>query len=175
MRWLLRAVALVIVAVAAGVATVALTSRSDLDRAERTLETNWDRIRPQLDERYLALATATDAVRDAGGSARRVVGEIDATVADWSDARRDGSSIADQIALANALEGLGRRLGATIDDSPRFDSDAIRAAFAAYRNTTVDARPLNKAVDEYTEARGSRLRRFIADFLGHEGVPRLTD
>ncbi len=174
MRWFLRVVALALVAVAAGIGALALTSRSGLDEARDAVDSAWRTARPQLVERYSALAAANDAVRDEGGGARSVVGELDTALARWDDTARTGGGVAEQIAIANGLEGLGRRLHATVESSPRFATDAIELTLAAFDATTIDAaEDLNHAVDAYTDERGGTLRRIVADALGHDPVPRL--
>lgn len=174
MRWVVRALALVIVAAVAGVGTIALTSRNDLERANDDLDTAWERIRPDLDTRYDALAAANESVRGAGGGARRIVGEVDSALARWDDAANTHASIATQIGLANELEGLGRRLSATIRDSPRFAVEPVEQAYLGFERATVDARDLNRAVDRHDLARGGSLRRFVTGALGHDDVPHLA-
>jgi hypothetical protein len=174
MRWLVRSVALVIVAAVAGLGTVALTSRNDLERANDDLDAAWERVRPDLDARYDALGRANEAVRGAGGSARRIVGEIDSTLARWTDAANTRAPVATQIGLANELEGLGRRLAATIRDSPRFETDSVATAYADFERAAVDARDLNRAVDHHDLARGGTLRRFVTGMLGNGDVPHFA-
>lgn len=174
MRWVVRAIALLVVASVAGLGTIALTSRNDLERADDDLDAAWERIRPDLDARYEELESANEAVRAAGGSARRIVGEIDSALARWADAANTNAEVATQIGLANELEGLGRRLSATIRDSPRFETETIATAYERFERAAVDARDLNRAVDHHELARGGTLRRFVTTMFGHSDVPHLA-
>jgi hypothetical protein len=174
MRWFLRVIALALVAVVAGVGALALTSRAGLDDARDEVEDAWAKAEPQLGARYDALSAANDAVRDEGGGARSIVGELDTALARWHDATRTNANVASQIALANDLEGLGRRLRATVDGSARFDTDAIALTLAAFDASVIEAAAtLNRAVDAYSDERGGTLRRLVASALGHEAIPRL--
>lgn len=178
MRRALRVVALMVVAAAAGIAAIALDSRSGLDETEREVATAWEAVVADFDARTAALDAANEAVRDQGGGARAVVGEIDSALAAWAD-QRDSGDLAAQIAAANRIEGLGRRLRATVADSSRFATAEVTAALDAYTATALEdtapeaTKALNDAIDRHADERGGTLRRLVADALGFGDIPRL--
>ncbi len=178
MRRALRVVALLVVAAAAGIAAIALDSRSGLDEAEHDVAAAWADVVAHLDTRADALDTANEAVRDQGGGARAVVGEIDSALVAWTDLR-DGDDLAAQITAANDLEALGRRLRATVADSPRFATAAVTAALDAYEETALEhtaaaaTQVLDDAIDRYADERGGTLRRLVTDALGYGDIARL--
>lgn len=172
-KWIIRFVALTVVAAAIGTGAVALSSRSRLDSAERAIESAWADLRPQLVERYAKLIAANEVVRTEGGGARSIVGEIDAAALDWESSLRTNAAINSQIGAANQLEGLGRRLERTISASPRFEVESILTAYAAFARSEIDASTLNDRVDRFDDYRGGRFRRIITAALGHEDLPRL--
>jgi hypothetical protein len=172
-KWLLRGIALAIVAGAIGLGAVAITSRSDLDDGEAAVEAAWADLVPDLDARYDALQVTNDAVRDEGGGARAIVGEIDAALTDWDNARRTNRSVDAQISAANTLEGLARRLEATIAASPRFGVEPVLAAYATFAQHAVDGEVLNERVDSYADDRRGILHNVVATALGHDKVRRL--
>jgi hypothetical protein len=172
MKSVVRVVALAIVALTVGGAALALTSRNALDDRLARIEADWREVRPTLEIRYEALATANDAVRSGGGSARAVVGELDAALAEWDRTIR-ASDLRAQLRAANQLEGLGRRLVATAADSPRLASDASTLALAAYSERTISTKPLNSDISAYADERGGAIRSAVADLLDHPELPQL--
>ncbi len=172
MRLLIRFVALVVVALTVGGVALALTSRNTLDEQLAKIETEWSELRPDLEDRYDALATANDAVRTNGGASRAVIGELDAALSDWDRATRT-SDVGAQLRVANELEGLGRRLVATLTDSPRLASNASTLALTAYAARTASAERLNAEISAYANDRGGTIRSAFADLLDHPQLPLL--
>ena len=172
MRFVVRVVALVVAAVAVGAAALGVTSRNALDDRRADIEAAWRALQPELAARYEALATANDAVRANGGGARAVVGELDAALADWDRTARS-SDLRAQLQAANELEGLGRRLTATLADSPRLASDASNLALAAFTQRTISAKSLNSDISAYADDRGGVIRSTVADLLDHPELPLL--
>jgi hypothetical protein len=170
-RWVRRALLVVALVVLVGGGILALTARPDLDRARNDVESRWQALRPALDARYELLAQANQEAKTAGGPERDVVRSIDAALAKW---RRDRNGpVATQVDDANVLEGLGRRLTATVNASPRLmASDAVVLRTAQFEDAEVpeQARSFNAAVRDYEDARGGSVRRPIAGLLGFDPV-----
>jgi len=174
-RTLRRAVlVLLLFAVIAGTAA-ALTTRPDLDRARDSATATWRAVRSPLTARYDALSTANNAVRDAGGTGRDVVDDTRAAVARWRDAA-SGSPVSEQVAAANALEGLARRLAATVEASELLRADAaVVAAISDLADATIPeaGRAFNEAARDYEAERGGPVRHLVAGLLGYDAIPAL--
>jgi len=175
LRTLRRAVlVLLLFAVVAG-AAIALTTRSDLVGARDNVTATWRAVRSPLTARYDTLSTANDAVRDAGGTPRDVVEEIDAALDRWR-AAASGSPVSEQVAAANSLEGLTRRLTATVEESERLRSDSvIAAAIADLADAEIPeaGRAFNDSARTYDAERGGPVRSIVADLLGYDEIPAL--
>lgn len=167
MRFAVRLVAFSLAAVALAFGAATFTSRERLDERRDAVEFAWARVVDDLAVRYDALATANDAVRANGGSARSVVGEIDGAIADWNEAL-DRNDLAAGLRSATRLEGLARRLEANIGGSPRLGSNESTLALAAFSERAVDVDVLNDAITEYAEAQAGAVRSVVAATLGHD-------
>lgn len=160
---------LTVAAVLTAAAVLALSSRSDLDGARRSVNTAWAGLRSALDARYRALAEAGDAVEHRLGTGSTVVEDLDRGLAAWLNARsgpRDG-----QVAAANRLEGLAARLAVGASATPRLRASAeVTAALSALSAADPgDARTTyNGAVARYEEIRGGFPRRLVAGALGFD-------
>ncbi len=167
---LLVVVALVVSAVAASATAVALSSRSDLSASRRRVDAAWAGLRPVLDGRYQSLAAAAGTARDRLGADRAVFGEIATAVGDWPGTARQPTER--QVAAATRLEGLARRLAATVAATPRLGSSA-EVSQALDRLRTADGTDAvraryNEAVGAYQRARGGFPRRLVAGALGYD-------
>ncbi len=175
LRTLRRAVlVLLLLAVVAGVAT-AVTARPGLDGARDDATATWRSVRGPLTARYALLTAAGDAVRAAGGTGSGVVDDLDSAADRWR-AAASGSPVAEQVAAANALEGLYRRLVATIASSERLgDDDAVAEAAAGLAAAHVPeaARAFNDAVRDYEAERAGLFRGIVAGLLGYDEIPVL--
>ncbi len=173
MRFIVRLVAFSVAAVALAFGAATFTSRERLDERRDSVEFAWARVVDDLTARYDALATANEAVRASGGSARSVVGEIDGAVADWNEAL-DRNDLGAGLQAATRLEGLARRLEANIEGSPRLGSEASTLALTAFAERAVDVEALNDAVTEYSEAQAGAVRSVVAATLGHDRLAVLA-
>jgi hypothetical protein len=167
--------AIVVLAIVAG-ATLALSSRPRLETDRNAVERSWLAIRTPLGTRYRLVSTLARAVGAAGGPANPLVEEVNTVYASWRDLPA-GAPVHAAIGTANTLEGLARRLTATVTGSPILKVDP--AVAAALRNVTASVVPagvtkLNAAVARYEKDRGGPLRRLVAGPLGFDAIPRLA-
>jgi hypothetical protein len=162
-------VALAVSAVAASATAVALSSRSDLSASRRRVDAAWAGLRPVLDGRYLSLASAAGAARDRLGADRALFAEIATALAGWPGTARQPTER--QVAAAARLEGLARRLTATVAATPRLRSSA-EVSTALERLRTADTAAVrvryNEAVAAYQRARGGFPRSLVAGALGYD-------
>src|SRR5436309_2765492 len=80
--------------------------------------TSWSSLSGRLDHRYDLLSVIDAKLRPIPGPIRTLAGDVDGTLARWHDVRAH-SALATQVAAANDVEGLARRLVATAAASPR--------------------------------------------------------
>ncbi len=175
LRTLRRAVLVLLLLVAVAVAAIALTARPELDRARDDVTATWRSVRGPLTARYDLLATATDAASEAGGAGRDVVEDLGAALDRWR-AAASGSPVSEQVAAANELEGLTRRLTAAVEASERLGGDAaVASALADLAGADIPeaARAFDDAVRDYESARGGTARRAVAGILGYDEIPAL--
>jgi hypothetical protein len=166
---LLRAVVLVVAAVASGSAVIAFSSRGDLEQAAGRVDTAWAQLRPGLDERYRSLSQAGDAARQRLGDEPSLFADIASGLKRWETAGRQ--PVDTQAAVANRLEGFGARLRALVEATPRLrSSEPVTAALAAMdRADPAAARTgYNQAVASYEDVRGGFPRRLVAGALGFD-------
>jgi hypothetical protein len=167
--------AFVVLAIVAG-ATLALSSRPRLESDRSAVERSWYAVQGDLGNRYArvdALATAVDA---AGGPPNPVVAQVHTAFSSWK-ALGSNPRVASAITVANTLEGLARRLEATVNGSAILKSDP--KVTAALRNVKAAPIPagvtaLDNAVARYEKDRGGPLRRLVAGPLGFEAIPELV-
>jgi hypothetical protein len=170
-RWVRRALLVVALVVLVGGGILALTARPDLENARSEMNARWRALRGALDQRYQLLQNANDATRTAGGPERNIVRAIDSALTDWRRSRT--ASVPAQVADANALEGLGRRLTTTVNASTRLQGvPEVVTPTNRFRDANVpeSARAFNRAVRDYEDARGGSLRRPIAGLMGYDSV-----
>ena len=171
LRWVLLAV---LVALVAAVVTAVVVEKPTLDDDERVVDARWAALRTTLGTRYTTLETAVTALNDAGESDRAVTKALVADLAAWKDAveKRDSAK---QTAIANRLEGDGRRLRANVYGSPRLlQNPALTGAVGAFDiaappQPAIDA--YNRAVRTYEEDRTAAVRRAVALVFGFDERP----
>jgi hypothetical protein len=167
--------AFVVLAIVAG-ATLALSSRPRLETDRSAVERRWRAVEAGLDARYGLVDALARAIADANGPPNNIVDDADTAYAHWK-AVRTGSDVATAIGAANTLEGLARRLDATVSGSPLLKAD--KAVTAAQHAVSVLVIPtgvseLNDAVSKYEKDRGGPLRRMVAGPMGYDAIPRLA-
>jgi hypothetical protein len=167
--------AFLVLAVVAG-ATLALSSRPRLATDRNAVERAWRGVQPFLNTRYVGVDTLALDIAAAGGPPNPITGEVDAAFATWK-ALTVSSPVALSISAANTLEGLARRLAATVAGSPLLKTDlTVTGAVARMASATIppEVTPLNDAIAGYEKDRGGALRRLIAGPLGYSAIPRLA-
>ena len=167
--------AFLVLAIVAG-ATLALSSRPRLETDRNAVERNWRAVQSVLGARYAKVAALAHAIAAAGGPANPLVAEVEADDAAFK-ALPANAPVAHAIAAANALEGLARRLEATVNGSPLLHtSHDVTIALAAMTGATIPpgVTPLNDAIARYEKDRGGPVRRLIAGPLGYSAIPRLA-
>ena len=167
--------AFVVLAIVAG-ATLALSSRPRLESDRSAVERNWRAVRSSLDDRYQLVDALAKKIAAAGGPSNPIVDQVDTAYTRWRALGRD-APVASDITVANTLEGLARRLDATVKGSAILKADAsVTAALQQVAGARVPARvdDLNRAVDRYEKDRGGPLRRLVAGPLGFDAIPRLA-
>lgn len=175
LRTVRRAVLVLLLIAVVGFAATAVTARPGLDRARDDATSTWRSVRGPLTARYDLLSAVGDAVRAAGGIGSGVVDDLDAASDRWR-AAASGSPVSEQVAAANALEGIYRRLAATVASSERLSGDeAVVEASADLAGADVPeaARAFNEAVRDYESERAGLVRSLVADLLGYDGIPVL--
>lgn len=167
--------ALVVLAIVAG-ATLALESRPRLKTDRTDVERNWQIVQPRLDARYRLVNALARSIDATGGPANPIVGEVGTAFANWN-ALTPTSPVARSITAANTLEGLARRLAATVTGSPLLAADTTVTA-ALHRVTAfpipTGVTPLDDAISKYEKDRGGPVRRLVAGPLGFSAIPRLA-
>jgi hypothetical protein len=167
--------ALVVLAIVAG-ATLALSSRPRLNSDRDAVERNWLAVRGGLGARYNLVEALARDINAAGGPPNPIVEQVHTAYADWSALDAD-APVAPAITAANALEGLARRLDATVNGSPILKSDkTVAAALRAVTQSPIPEQvtPLDEAVARYEKDRGGPLRRIVAGPMGFDAIPRLA-
>ncbi len=160
---------LVIAVLIAAVVSV-FSARPDLEQAQDDVDTAWTPLQTELGQRYVLLAGAGESLRDTGGPTSELVTSLNDAVAHWNDVQGK-ADVAAQVAAANDLEAVGRRLVATITASsrPSAESKAAMAAFAADRSYE-SATAFNKAVLAYEGERRGPVRQLVAKALGNDAI-----
>jgi hypothetical protein len=167
--------AFLVLAIVAG-ATLALSSRPRLETDRKTVERVWHLVQPGLNARYEDVNALARAIAAAGGPANPIADEAQTEFATWK-ALKANAPVADSIATANALEGLARRLDATVLGSPLLKGNpAVSAARAKMINATIpiEVTALDDAIARYEKDRGGPVRRLVAGPLGYGAIPRLA-
>lgn len=172
-------VLLLLAAVAAGAAV--LSARPAIDGARSRAETDWTPVDDRLGPHYRLLETAATRVATVVGPERTLARQVTTAIERWRESR--GGSLAAEVAAANAVEGLGRRLVASARASQRVRADRPASAavdtFAADPAFTLAAitptvETFDRAVDRYERERTGLIRSLAADLLGAEPIPVFT-
>ena len=164
---------LVIAAVVAGVIVV-LTSRSELQSARRQVNATWPPLRTELDTRYKVLEVADAAVKDVPGPLERIVVQVESAVDDWQNLLKNGGSVGSQVAAANKVEALGRRLVQAARAAPRLRGTQELTTINTYASSPAPREaiaPFEEAVIRYERERNRPARRLAASILGYKSVP----
>jgi hypothetical protein len=168
--------AVLIVAAIVGAGSSVLSARPDLEKAKRNVDTSWSALAPRLDTRYELLKNVDDGLRPIPGPVHALVGDADAALAHWRDVRAH-SDVAAQVAAANAVEAVARRMVATASVSPRVSANA--AALTVLSPFLKDAARANGGggfnddVTSYEHERRGPVRTLIASVLGDGSIPVL--
>jgi hypothetical protein len=166
-----------IVAAVVGAGSSVLSARPDLDNAKRNVNTAWNAVAPQLDARYLQLAAVAQHLSAVAGPVHTIADDADAALAHWRDARQHGT-VAAQVAAANEVEAMARRLLVTQAASPRVRGNATLHndvdKFLALSTGTA-ATDFNRAVESYEHERRGPVRAVVAGILGDHTIPTLDN
>jgi hypothetical protein len=166
-----------VVAAVVGAGSSVLSARPDLDSAKRNVDTAWTAVAPQLDARYLQLAAVAQHLSAVAGPVHSVAAEADTALAHWRDLRQHGS-VAAQVAAANEVEAMARRLLATQAASPRVRGNATLLSdvdkFLSLSTGTAAA-DFNRAVESYEHERRGPVRAVVASILRDQAIPTLDD
>jgi hypothetical protein len=176
--WRLALVVVLLLVVGAVVLT--LTTRPRLSDDRSAVDHQWTPLRAPLAARYDKLTGATAAFIKAGGGDRAITKDLLTTLKQRSvlhkvpDAKADAAK---EATTANELEGLGRRLRATISGSDRFRSAApVTDTITAFETTIPPpalVKSYNDAVTKYEHARSGLLHQTVADTFGYDSRPVL--
>jgi len=164
-----------IVAAVIGLVVAVVSARPDLQRAQRRVDASWSDLAPKLDARYRKLAAADTQLHATSGPVRDLIPNVDAALAQWQQVSGH-ASVAEQVTAANALEGLGRRLVATANASPRVTANtSARAALGTFvgDQTLAYANAFNSTVASYERDRRGPIRQVLARALGEDDIPAL--
>jgi hypothetical protein len=166
-----------ILAAVVGAGSSVLSARPDLDNAKHDVDSAWATVAPQLDARYLKLAAVNQELTSVPGPVHSLVGSADAALAHWRDVRQH-SGVGAQVAAANDVEAIARRLLATQAASPRVRGNATllrdvgQYLAVSTRNAAAD---FNRAVESYEHERKGPVRAVVASVLGDKAMPVLDD
>ena len=164
---------LIVAAIVAGTVLV-ITSRSELQRSHKQVESTWTPLRRQLDGRYTNLSTATAAVGKVPGPLHQIVAGVDTAYAEWTDLESSGGSVTSEVNAANKLESLGRRLVQAARQAPRLKGNApALAAIDGFAKLAVptDAKQFDDAVAHFERERNRPARKVAARILGYDSIP----
>jgi hypothetical protein len=175
-----RLALVVVLLLVVGAVMLALTTRPRLDDDRSAVDHQWTPLRAPLVARYDKLTGATAAFIAAGGGDRAITKDLLTTLKQWAGLHKVPSAKADaakEATTADDLEGLGRRLRATISGSDRFRSVApVTETITAFESTIpppAAVKSYNDAVTKYEHARRGLLHRIVADTLGYGSRPVL--
>lgn len=161
---------LLVAAIVAGIVVV-MTSRNELKQSHDQVESAWKPLRAALDTRYQTLAQARNAVQSVPGPVAQVAAQVTSAYDNW---RRHGGRVSSQVANANNLESLGRRLVVVSRAAPRLKGQtaALNAVntFAALKPPTQSA-AFDDAVAHFEDERHRPARTLAARILGYGEIP----
>jgi hypothetical protein len=168
--------AVLIVAAIVGAGSSVLSARPDLQKAKRNVDTSWSALSPSLETRYNLLKNLDDGLRPISGPVHVLVADTDSALTHWHDTRAH-SGVAAQVAAANNVEAIARRLVATASVSPRVRKNATAlTALGAFLGDTSNAdrgAGFNQNVTSYEKERRGPVRTLIASVLGDGSIPAL--
>ena len=165
---------LIVAAIVAGTVLV-LTSRSELQRSHKQVESTWAPLRHQLDTRFASLDAANSEVSTVPGPLHEVVTDVSTAYAEWTDLEQPGGGgVTAEVNAANKLESLGRRLVQAARKAPRLAGNVAALAkvnaFAALTAPSAASR-FDDAVDHFERERNRPARRIAARILGYDSIP----
>jgi hypothetical protein len=166
-------VPLVIVAVLVAAASSVLATRPGIDDAHNKVDASWNALAAELGQRYSLLANADERLGALPGPVAAIALEVDAAITRWQG-RRGTAPVDEQVAAANTLEALGRRLVVTAAASPAVANDAAaKQALAEYLadQSFAQAGAFNAAVAAYEAERRGPVRRLVASVFGNGSIP----
>jgi hypothetical protein len=166
-----------VVAAVVGAGSSVLSARPDLDSAKRNVDTAWATLAPALNTRYVQLALVNQRLQAVPGPVHTLVGDTDTAIAHWRDVRQHGG-VASQVAAANDVEAIARRLLATQAASPRVNGNAtLLSDVGKYLDLSTHpaAVDFNQTVDSYEHERRGPVRAVVASVLGDGSIPTLDD
>jgi hypothetical protein len=180
MRTMRRLLPVVIVLAIVVALVLVLTSRPSLQDARDDVDTTWDVAAPRLNERFVLLTGATQAVLNTPGPTGAIAKDVDAALKRWVETQEANDRDA-AIDTANDLDGLGRRLVNVVRSSPRLSADPnVTGPVDAYATAAANAAPpaelaaFADAVRAYEQERQGPVRGVVADVFGYEAVPTLA-
>ena len=176
MRVLRRVVLLLIVLAIVAVAALVLTTRPDLEDADKQVDTTWTATLEPLDARYTLLGQANATLSPRPGPAGALAKDVDAGLQRWVKAREDDNR-ADAIAAANELEGLGRRVVVLVTNSPTLAGDpAVKGPTDAFATAALPAEltAFTNAVQAYQDERQGPVKGVVADVFGFDAMPTVA-
>ena len=161
---------LLIAAVVAGIVVV-MTSRSELKQSHQQVEDTWTPLQAKLDTRYDKLGLARNAVATVPGPVKQVAAEVTSALDNWN---RHSGSVSSQVANANNLESLGRRLVVVSRAAPRLVGQTLALTavnnFATLKPPT-EAVAFDDAVTHFESERHRPARTLAARILGYGEIP----
>jgi hypothetical protein len=168
-----------LVAVVVGAGSSVLSARPDLESAKRNVDAAWATVAPALDHRYAQLAVVNNQLASVPGPVQALAGNTRTALAHWNDVRQHGS-VAAQVAAANDVEAIARRLLATEAASPRVRGKAtllsdVGKYLGMSTSTQSAADDFNTSVDKYEHERRGPVRAVVASALGDGAIPVLDN
>jgi len=113
-------------------------------------------------------------VRSVPGPLHQLAGQVAAACGDWPNLESRGASVSSEVAAANGLESLGRRLVVAARAAPRLVGNtaalALVNAFAALKPPK-SATAFDAAVDRFERERIRPARSVAARILGYTSIP----
>ena len=164
---------LLVAAVVAGIVVV-VTSRHELQSSRHQVDTQWNALRPALDERYSALQIANDTVKDVPGPLHQISTQVSSAYANWRDLEQHNGSVSSEVTAANNLESLGRRLVISARAAPRLvgQTQALGAiSVYAGLQPPAGAADFDTAVTHFEHERSRPARSLAARILGYTSIP----
>jgi len=174
LRWLLLALAVVVVA---GIVAAVVIVQPKLSDARDRVDKAWSPLRPALDARYRALAGVELQLDAAGQANRTVTVQLHDTLTSWEKLANVDDPGA-QAPIANDLEALALRLKANVAASAKLRADQpLGASIAAFDRAVVSppgVAAYNAAVRAYQQERTGAIHHLVAAVFGYGARPELV-